>query len=124
MIFSVAGLPVPQGSLKVINGNIMHVKDKELRAWRVDIGKTAKNCGVEMATKETGIIINLMFCMPKPKSVRRLIPSTRPDLDKLIRAVLDALTGVAYVDDGQVVEITASKIYSTYVGVKIGIEQI
>ena len=124
VIFSVAGLPVPQGSLKMMNGNIVHVKDKELRAWRTDIGNTAKSCGVEIAQKETGIIIDLMFCLPKPKSVKRSIPSTRPDLDKLIRGVLDALTGIAYVDDGQVVEITASKIYSTYNGVKIGIEQI
>lgn len=33
----------------------------------------------------------------------------RPDLDKLQRAVLDALTGVVYVDDSQVVMIEASK---------------
>jgi Holliday junction resolvase RusA-like endonuclease len=45
-------------------------------------------------------------------------------LDKLIRAVLDALTGIAYIDDGQVVEITASKIYSQYAGLKIGIERV
>ena len=124
MIFSVAGLPVPQGSLKMMNGNIVHVKDKELRAWRTDIGNTARNCGVGLAEKNVGVIIDLMFCMPKPTSVKRPIPSTRPDLDKLIRAVLDALTGIAYIDDGQVVEITASKIYSSYTGVKIGIEQI
>lgn len=107
-----------------MNGNIVHTKDKELRAWRTDIGNTAKSCGVKLIEKDRGAIINLMFCMPKPSSVKRSIPSTRPDLDKLIRAVLDALTGIAYVDDGQVVEITASKIYSNYVGVKIGIEKI
>jgi crossover junction endodeoxyribonuclease RusA len=124
MIFSVAGLPIPQGSLKMMNGNIVHVKDKELRAWRTDVGNTAKNCGVQVIEKNRGAIIDLMFCMPKPSSVKRSIPSTRPDLDKLIRAVLDALTGIAYVDDGQVVAITASKIYSNYIGVKIGIEEI
>jgi crossover junction endodeoxyribonuclease RusA len=124
MIFSVAGLPIPQGSLKMANGNIIHVKDKELRAWRTDIGNTARNCGVEIIEKDRGAIIDLMFCMPKPSSVKRPIPSTRPDLDKLIRAVLDALTGIAYIDDGQVVEITASKIYSDYIGVKIGIEKV
>lgn len=124
MIFSVAGLPIPQGSLKMMNGNIVHTKDKELRAWRTDIGNTAKSCGIQLIEKNRGVTIDLMFCMPKPSSVKRSIPSTRPDLDKLIRAVLDALTGIAYVDDGQVVAITASKIYSNYVGVKIGIEKI
>lgn len=110
--------------MKMMNGNIIHTKDKELRTWRVHIGNTARNCGIQIAEKDTGVLIDLMFCMPKPKSVKRLIPSTRPDLDKLIRAVLDALTGIAYIDDGQVVEITASKIYSNNVGVKIGIEHI
>ena len=124
MIFSVAGLPVPQGSLKMMNGNIIHVKDKELKAWRTDIGNTARNCGVQLIEKDRGVTIDLMFCMPKPTSVRRPIPCTRPDLDKLIRAVLDALTGIAYIDDGQVVAITASKIYSAQTGVKIGIEKI
>lgn len=123
MIFNVAGLPVPQGSLKVMNGNLIHVKDKELRAWRIEIGNTAKNCGIKLADKNKGISIDLMFCMPRPKTVKRAIPCTRPDLDKLIRGVLDALTGIAYVDDGQVVSISATKIYSNFVGVKIGIEE-
>lgn len=124
MIFSVSGLPVPQGSMKVLNGNIIHTKDKELRTWRVHVGNTAKNCGVETAQKEKGVLIDLMFCMPKPPSVKRSVPNTRPDLDKLVRAVLDALTGIAYIDDGQVIGITASKIYSNNVGVKIGIEHV
>ena len=32
-----------------------------------------------------------------------------PDLDKLVRAVLDALTGIAYLDDKQVVAIAARR---------------
>jgi Holliday junction resolvase RusA-like endonuclease len=32
-----------------------------------------------------------------------------PDLDKLVRAVLDALTGIAYLDDKQVVAINARR---------------
>jgi len=36
-------------------------------------------------------------------------PGKRPDVDKLSRHVLDALTGVVYADDGQVVTLVASK---------------
>ncbi len=36
----------------------------------------------------------------------------RPDLDKLLRAILDGLTGVIYEDDSQVYDIKASKFYS------------
>jgi hypothetical protein len=35
----------------------------------------------------------------------------RPDLDKLVRAVLDALTGPVLADDGQVVLLSAGKFY-------------
>ena len=45
-----------------------------------------------------------------------------PDLDKLIRAVLDGLTGVAYEDDGQVVQIEAQKLYGASVGAEIRLE--
>lgn len=38
-------------------------------------------------------------------------PVGRPDVDKLLRALLDALTGTVLVDDSQVVEATARKVY-------------
>ena len=36
----------------------------------------------------------------------------KPDLDKLVRSVMDALTGYAFVDDSQVIEVEASKRFS------------
>jgi Holliday junction resolvase RusA-like endonuclease len=36
-------------------------------------------------------------------------PKAGPDLDKLVRGVMDALKGVAFKDDRQVVRLTASK---------------
>jgi crossover junction endodeoxyribonuclease RusA len=60
------------------------------------------------------VAIELHFGLPKPKSApkrRRVWPDKRPDLDKLIRAVLDALTQVIFADDSQVVEIRATKDY-------------
>jgi Holliday junction resolvase RusA-like endonuclease len=57
--------------------------------------------------------------MLKPRTVKREHPTVPPDLDKLIRAVLDGLTAIAYVDDSQVVEIYAKKIYGLVPGVQI-----
>ena len=68
--------------------------------------------------------MTLTFIMPRPKTVRRNYPSVAPDLDKLIRGALDALTAIAYVDDGQVVEIYAKKIYGEVIGVKIQVAEI
>lgn len=58
--------------------------------------------------------IDLTFGLPKPKSApksRRVWPDKRPDLDKLIRSVLDSLTHIVFQDDSQIVEINASKDY-------------
>jgi crossover junction endodeoxyribonuclease RusA len=58
--------------------------------------------------------VEIDFTLPRPKSARgpNQYPAKRPDLDKLVRAVLDALTdGGAWADDGQVVTLTAGKLY-------------
>jgi hypothetical protein len=57
-----------------------------------------------------------------PKSKARLRPHTRPDIDKLVRAALDGLTGVCFVDDGQVVDLRASKQYGPAPGVHVQVE--
>lgn len=41
----------------------------------------------------------------------REYPSVKPDLTKLVRAIEDALTGIVWVDDAQVVHQCAEKIY-------------
>lgn len=51
--------------------------------------------------------------MPKKKRAEalatRLKPTTKQDLDNVVKTVLDALNGIAYDDDSQVVEINAFK---------------
>ena len=42
----------------------------------------------------------------------RLLPSRKPDIDNVLKIVLDALNGVAYKDDSRVVRVSASKVYS------------
>jgi Holliday junction resolvase RusA-like endonuclease len=37
---------------------------------------------------------------------------SKPDIDKLLRAVLDPLTGIVMVDDSRVAYVTASKRYA------------
>lgn len=49
------------------------------------------------------------FVCPKPKAPMNAYPAK--DLDKLARALLDALTGVVIADDSQVVELAVRKVY-------------
>lgn len=51
-------------------------------------------------------------------------PSKKPDCDNVIKAVLDALNGVAYYDDVQVVEVTFHKWYGDNPRLEIDITDI
>lgn len=117
--FFVDGLPVPQGSMKVINGRAIHHKGSELAAWRSAVALAARHKGARPSPDP--IYIHLKFFLPKPRTVKRVYPTVSPDLDKLIRAVLDGLTAIAYIDDAQVVSIVAEKAYGERIGVDIAL---
>jgi Holliday junction resolvase RusA-like endonuclease len=112
--FQVDGQPVPQGSMKVINGRVIHAKGSELAAWRSAIALRAREAGAKPHIEP--VEIEMIFTMTRPKTVNRPEPSVAPDLDKLVRAVLDGLTAIAYRDDGQVVRLTATKEYGSSPG--------
>jgi len=68
--------------------------------------------------------VSLTFILPRPKRLPKKYwrHVKRPDLDKLIRAVCDSLTGIFYRDDSQIFSIQAAKFYEDAkypVGVKI-----
>ena len=115
--FRVDGQPIPQGSMKVINGHIIHSQGSALAAWRSAIGLSAKAAGAKPTLE--AVSMTLVFIMNKPRTVTRVDPTVPPDLDKLVRAALDALTAIAYKDDSQVIEIRAVKVYGESPGVEI-----
>ena len=117
--FFVNGKPIPQGSLKFINGRAIHVRANDLALWRADIANAARRANFKKA--QEGVEVSLTFILQRPKTVKRSEPFVRPDIDKLSRAVLDGLTGVAYEDDEQVVKLFAEKRYGENVGVWIRI---
>lgn len=51
-------------------------------------------------------------------------PTTKPDIDNILKCVLDALNDVAYEDDRQVTEICAKKVYGHISRLVIRIEEI
>lgn len=126
--FEVHGLPIPQGSTRVwmVKGKpITTSSAKGLGPWRRLVADVAQNYAPK-APWVGPVGIELHFGLPKPKSApktRRVWPDKRPDLDKLTRAVLDALTYVVFADDSQVIDIRASKDYGAP-GVVIEIRRI
>lgn len=72
------------------------------------------------STKPIAMNIEFGTALPKsyPKGDKRLAnagrlrPTKKPDIDNLIKSVLDGLNQVAYQDDKQVVEVVATKWYA------------
>lgn len=51
-------------------------------------------------------------------------PTKRPDIDNIVKCILDGLNGVAYRDDTQVVRVEAVKIYAEKAEVRVEITEI
>lgn len=61
------------------------------------------------------VAVRLTFRLTRPASVSpkaRPFHVVRPDLDKLVRGCLDAMSGVLFRDDAQIVTLEASKVYT------------
>lgn len=125
VIFFVEGIPQPQGSKRAFHnksGRIVLVEQsRKVYPWRDKIrGEATKHWELNAPTSDP-VHVALRFYFKRPKKhylTHGLRPNaprwhvTRPDADKLARAVLDALTGVIYGDDSQVAELTVSKEYN------------
>jgi crossover junction endodeoxyribonuclease RusA len=115
--FDVLGRPSPQGSKKSIGNNRFVESSKYLPAWRTAVKHAAEYAvGLESWARVSGPVeLEVMFYLERPATVtvkKRPQPTVPPDLDKLIRGVGDALTGVVYDDDSQVVRMLAWKTYA------------
>ncbi len=61
------------------------------------------------------IELRVTFYMRAPKKRVRTFPSVKPDLDNLIKCK-DALNGILWEDDAQIVRLNAQKVYSSGAG--------
>lgn len=112
--FFVPGAPAPQGSKRHVGHGILVESSKQVKPWRSDVKTAAwvtmSNSG--LTPFDGPVTASLEFVMPRPKSApKRTTPPAvkRPDIDKLIRAVLDAVKDVVWLDDSQVTVLHSRK---------------
>jgi Holliday junction resolvase RusA-like endonuclease len=137
--FNVYGLPGPQGSKKAIpltkgkgaakvyTGKVAMVESSaKVKPWRAAVAEAARQTVNGVIPGPVNVAIT--FFLPRPKSHygtgrnakvlkpgAPLYPEVKPDLDKLIRATLDALTTAGvYADDSKVVDLHTSKRYADH----------
>ena len=136
--FFVPGIPRPQGSKRYLGpGKMVESGSKRLAPWRADVRAAAERA---IGDDGPGVLwdqpvkVQLTFRLPRPKAhfgsgrnADKVKPSAprwpagRPDLDKLARAVLDAITGVVIADDSTVVDLCLRKRYAHNGGPRFGV---
>lgn len=131
--FSAEGVPVPKGSLRHI-GNGRLVEQTKAKPWMSRIRKASLEAATAQGVSriDVPVAVTVTFTFIRPKSARnRLYPHMRSvgDIDKLCRAVLDALQpsktepGVMD-DDSLVVTLSARKVYGDEAGVTVEVTEL
>lgn len=115
--FTVYGTPIPKGStrafyVKKLGRAVITAANSKTKPWAQMITATALSERPEQPL-EGAIALRLAFYLPRPVSLpkKARMAIKKPDLDKLSRTVKDALTGVIWKDDSQVVQLLATKEY-------------
>lgn len=127
--FFAAGRPQTKGSTRSLlnkQGKLVTMAaNPRTKAWQGVVAHAAHLAGARLTYD--GVRLSVVFAFARPaghygsgrnadkvKASAPSVPTTRSvgDLDKLVRAVLDGLTGIAYADDSQVVSVSASKVWA------------
>jgi crossover junction endodeoxyribonuclease RusA len=125
---NIPGRPRPQGSKRHVGHGIMVEASPHTRTYRADIQTEWDKFPVLVSELPVTIWVTFTFARPAshylPANRKRVERELRadaptvmdgpPDIDKLLRAVLDSLTGRAYRDDRQVVQVMALKQWGEY----------
>ncbi len=146
----VRGLPIAQGNSRAFVAQVKGGKPRAivtteanrtsspLGAWRSAIATDARDEMGNRPLLDGALRVAVTFVFPRPKS--HFLPITksrptpvlrddaphfhtgRPDCDKLLRALMDALTNVVWHDDAQVADVRARKVYDATPGAAITVE--
>lgn len=138
--FTVEGKPAPAGSKRgFVRGKHAVIVDANPNAgvWKQQVAQAAREAyGGELLTGP--LLVEMAFRMVRPKShygtgkvsavrvkpTAPVHPTGKPDVLKLTRAVEDALTGVIYRDDSQIVSEQIAKCYGSTAGVTVTVTAI
>lgn len=117
------GIPAAQGSKRHVGGGRMVESSRAVGPWREAVRAETQRAMNGRGPMTGPLCVDLAFWLARPRSAPKKViyPAKRPDLDKLVRSVLDGLTaGGAWQDDAQVVSLGARKRYDGELDASLG----
>lgn len=131
LILTIYGVPVAQGRPKFFR-RVEHVgayDPKKSRDYKASIRLQAieqlRINGAMPPLHEGALTMQVLAYLPRPKTLpkRVVYHIKRPDADNIAKGVKDAMKGVVYKDDSQIVELLVRKSYGDPPRVVIGIKE-
>ena len=121
----IPGIPASKGSYRPITGRSRTTgkpvtrlipMDKKERPWRNHVRDTILNQKPPTIPPDSYVTVETTFYLPRPKTIhpsKRKHPTVKPDIDKLQRALYDAITEThIWNDDCQITDVTSRKRYA------------
>ena len=120
--FTVIGEPVGKARPRVTRMGHAYTPAKTVLYENLIKVEYERQCGEQRASKPEGVSLSVAAYFQTPSSVSRkkresmlngeIRPTKKPDADNILKCVGDALNGVAFDDDSQIVQCHAEKWYS------------
>lgn len=116
--------PIPQSRPRFNSQNKRAYEKSNIKVYKQRISYAARKEFKKQIERDIPLEINMKFYMPIPQYLSKVkknrltlekevkYVTKKPDLDNLLKAILDGLNGIAYFDDGQVVKLSVEKVYS------------
>ncbi len=123
--FFVPGEPIAQPRHRVTKHGAYIKKDHPIHKWKAAIAQTLLEGYANKKIEEDPVKLKAKFKMPIPECRKKTAFENtphiiKPDIDNLLKAVMDVLTQTGvFKDDDIVYEINVSKVYSTEPGVYV-----
>ena len=120
----IPGVPVGKGRPKfsTFNGHAVAYTPEKTVNYENLVKISFQQSGEKAFDRETQLRADIYAYFPIPKSTSKkkreemerglILPTKKPDTDNIAKAILDALNGLAYYDDAQIVYLQVSKRYS------------
>ncbi|MDR5756484.1 RusA family crossover junction endodeoxyribonuclease [Caballeronia sp. LZ035] len=134
--FTVAGQPVPKGrprASRTATGVRMRTPEKtaryerKVKAFAINAMLGGKPIARPVRLK-ISIVVPIPASWSKPRREKartgEICATKKPDADNVLKAINDAMNGVVYADDAQVIEIQLSKAYGDEPRVEVAVTEI
>ena len=112
--FEVLGVPRSKQRPRVCNfrGRKFSYTPKTTKDYENLIKSSYLAVSQKFWSKNLPVKMDIIAFFPIPKQLKKLLPTSSPDLDNVAKSVCDALNGVAYFDDSQICKLSIHKYYA------------